>query len=150
MAFLENLALRDAARPDLDAVASLRELYGQDGNAKGYLAFAGRVADRYPQNPDALQVYALALSGDKQWEQAAAVYRRMIVINNKNAGAHAGLGAVLEAQNKKNEAVAAYRAAKIADPGNAAAADGLKRLGAEPVKTGAAGPAPAPGGSGAR
>jgi tetratricopeptide (TPR) repeat protein len=121
-AFLESLALASPDSPDLAAAASVAQYYTEDNQREKYLTFARRAAARYPKSPDALKLYARALQQSSGGElspgtrqEISSLYRQITVLDPKNADAFFQIGVQEEALGKKEEAIAAYKAAAAED-----------------------------------
>jgi tetratricopeptide (TPR) repeat protein len=153
--FLERLALAGEEGPNMDAVNSVRELYtlGPKARPELYVAFAKRVAEKYPKRPEALGNAATAIlkwnnpgasPGPAERQAALDLYRRAAEIDPKDPEARFQMALQLEALGKKDEAVAAFQETLRLDPNSQGAVNALKRLGVA-----APAPSAAPGGGGA-
>ncbi len=69
-----------------------------------------------PGDPGALLHYGLALHGEKRFEEALAVYDRLLAHQSDSVAAHMGRGGALRALDRHQAALAEYEIVLAADP----------------------------------
>jgi tetratricopeptide (TPR) repeat protein len=87
---------------------------GWYGIGQNYMAMAKQLADesskKFQDTPWEARLTGDAFAEDHKWVDAAANYRRALVLNDKVPGLHAALGDMLLRQGKLEDAEAEYRA----------------------------------------
>jgi tetratricopeptide (TPR) repeat protein len=81
-----------------------------------------------PGNTEHQERLGIVLERQNKPREAAAVYKNVIWVNNKDAAAHQHLGFTLERQGKTTEAIRSYQTALKLDPQNLTARCRLNRL----------------------
>jgi Flp pilus assembly protein TadD len=64
----------------------------------------------------------------KRWRDAEHAFRQALALDTFDSRAHFGLGAVLEAEGRTNEALKEYAAGLQTDPWNPVALESVERL----------------------
>jgi Flp pilus assembly protein TadD len=166
--YLETLALAGVDAPNLAASSSVALVYQEQQTPARYLDFASRVAAKYPNQHDALALYANALEQqgmnaataatvgttmdlNTRLQKEADLFRRMAALDRKDVDARYRLGAVTEKLGNPADAIAAYQdalavAGSAPSAAAAAARNALRRLGvtAPTAANAPAAPGPAP------
>ena len=135
-AFLEELALSDAATPSLAALGGARQLHLQTKTTKQFVEFTKRLIEKYPDNRDALYTRARILTeetadykpDDASREEAVALYDKILKKDFSDRNAQLKKAQQLETLGKKDDAMAAYRAVQKTDPNNSDANAAISRL----------------------
>ena len=105
---------------DLSVAASLRLFSGHSLRELGH----ARAADEEyevaleidPLNADALDYLAMSRFGEQRYDEALALYRRLVVVKPASAVTHSNLGAVLHHLGRNEEALASIHHALALDP----------------------------------
>ncbi len=127
--------LREALRREpgsADAENLLGLCLGRTGARDEAISHFGRALELRPGFADAENNLGFALAAAGRYAAAEGHFRRATGLRPGFVEAWANLGFVLAATGRRGEAIEAYRRAVAITPGYAAAADGLKRLGAAP------------------
>ncbi|MGB7590457.1 MAG: tetratricopeptide repeat protein [Terriglobia bacterium] len=128
----------EKAEAQLRAAVALAPLYVQARNelAKFYFA-AGRFAEAEPQFRSSISSGGTTQAWNSlgeiysRWnrrQDAEHAFRQALALDPFDSRAHFGLGAVLEAQGRTNEALNEYEAGLQTDPRNPVALESVKRL----------------------
>lgn len=94
----------------------------QQKRVKEAIQFAEAAARREAKRPEFQILLAAAYGSDRQWEKAAAAYRKAMELDPTGIRPRLGLARVALAQGKDEEAIAQLQAAFQQEPGNVTAA----------------------------
>ena len=128
----------DKAEAQLRAAVELAPLYVHARNELAAFYFdAGRLAEAETQFRISVSsggtVQAWSSLGDiysrwRRWQDAEQAFRQALAMDAFDSHAHFGLGAVLEAEGRADEALAEYQAGLQTDPRNPGALESVARL----------------------